>query len=158
MVMPTAFLIRDDSNGVYLTLQSAIGMAFIISAGLIRLQCYRALGRFFTFEVSIRKGHELVTTGPYGIVRHPSYTGILFLYIGIILHFSSPGIWLRESAVLNTLPGRMIASVVLIMLSGVVASLRRRIPLEDEVLKNLFKTEWENWARRVPYCLIPGVY
>ena len=133
-------------------------MAFIITAGLIRLQCYRTLGRFFTFEVSIRKGHQLVTSGPYGIVRHPAYTGILFLYIGIILHFTSPGIWLRESAVLDTLPGRMIAFGVAIMLSGVVASLRRRIPLEDEVLKNLFKTEWENWARRVPYCLIPWVY
>ena len=135
-----------------------IGMSFIIAAGLIRLQCYRILGRFFTFEVSIRKGHQLMTSGPYGIVRHPAYTGILFLYIGIILYYSSPGAWLRESAILDTLLGRMIAFGVVIMLSGVVASLRRRIPLEDEVLKNLFKTEWENWARRVPYCLIPWVY
>ena len=66
--MPAAFLIRNDSTGVELTLQSIIGMVFIISAGLLRRQCYRTLGRYFTFMASIRKGHQLVTTGPYSIV------------------------------------------------------------------------------------------
>ena len=78
------------------------------SSSLQELSVYRALGRFLTFEVSIRNGHQLVT-GPYGIVRHPSYAGILLLYIGAILHYSSPCMWLRESAVLDTLLGRMIA-------------------------------------------------
>ena len=53
--------------------------------GLIRYKCYRALGTMFTFEMSIRKDHMLVTSGPYSIVRHPGYTGIFLVVIGIFL-------------------------------------------------------------------------
>ena len=156
--MPAAFLIRNDSNGVELTLQSIIGMVLVISGGLLRFQCYRILGRLFTFEVSLRKGHQLVTTGPYSIVRHPSYTAILLVGIGMPLWFMSGGAWLRESGVLGTLPGSTIAFGIMAVVSGVVASVCRRAPLEDQLLKNEFKREWENWARRVPYALIPWVY
>ena len=34
------------------------------------------LGRFFTANVAILKDHQLVDTGPYRFVRHPSYTGV----------------------------------------------------------------------------------
>ena len=136
-------------------------MVFVISAGLLRIQCYRSnrtLGRFFTFEVGIRKGHQLVTIGPYSIVRHPSYTAFLLMYVGMIIWFTSGGGWLRESGVLGTLPGNTVAFGVMVVLSGVSASLCRRVALEDELLKDQFKQEWENWARRVPYALIPCVY
>ena len=53
--------------------------------GLIRYKCYRALGSMFTFEMSIREGHVLVTSGPYAIVRHPAYTGAILVVIGIFL-------------------------------------------------------------------------
>ena len=53
--------------------------------GYIRWACYRALGRLFTFEMSIRDNHELVTDGPYGWVRHPAYTGILLIVAGVVL-------------------------------------------------------------------------
>ena len=43
------------------------------------------MGRLFTVERSIRKDHLRVTSGPYAIVRHPSYTGLLIVYIGMIL-------------------------------------------------------------------------
>ena len=156
--MPDAFLIRNDSVGIELTLQSIIGMVFVIGAGLLRLQCYRTLGRFFTFEVSIRKGHRLVTSGPYSIVRHPSYTGFLLMNIGMVLWFTSGGAWLRESGILATLSGSTVVFGTMAGLSGVSASLCRRIPAEDEVLKDEFKEEWGNWVRRVPYALIPWVY
>jgi protein-S-isoprenylcysteine O-methyltransferase Ste14 len=61
--------------------------------GYIRYRCYRALGRLFTFEMSIRSDHKLITDGPYSIVRHPGYTGILFTITGIICwHASSVSI------------------------------------------------------------------
>ena len=53
--------------------------------GLIRYKCYRTLGSMFTFEMSIRKDHILVTSGPYAIVRHPSYTGIILVAIAVSL-------------------------------------------------------------------------
>ena len=156
--MPAAFLIRNDSPGVELTLQSTIGMVFIISAGVLRLQCYRTMGRLFTYDVSIREGHQLVTTGPYSIVRHPSYTGALLMDIGMIPWFTSGGAWVMESGVMGTLPGTMVVFGIMADISGVCASLCRRMSVEDELLKDKFKEEWENWARRVPYALIPWVY
>ena len=156
--MPAAFLIRNDSAGVGLTLQSTIGMIFIIGAGLLRRQCYRALGRSFTFEISIRKGHQLVTTGPYSVVRHPSYTAGLLMTVGMMLWFTSGGGWIRESGVLDTLLGRTIVFLDgALMLSG-ASGVFRRVRVEDQVLKDHFKQEWEDWARRVPYALIPWVY
>ena len=47
------------------------------------------LGHMFTFEVGIRKDHRLVQTGPYAILRHPSYTGLLVGIIGIALFLRS---------------------------------------------------------------------
>lgn len=65
--------------------------AFIITlGGYIRYSCFRALGRLFTFEMSIRDEHELITDGPYSVVRHPSYTGALLTLIGVICWHSSP--------------------------------------------------------------------
>jgi protein-S-isoprenylcysteine O-methyltransferase Ste14 len=43
------------------------------------------LGRNWGMPMSLREGHELVTTGPYAFVRHPIYTGILLALIGSTL-------------------------------------------------------------------------
>jgi protein-S-isoprenylcysteine O-methyltransferase len=40
------------------------------------------LGRFFTVNVAIAADHQLIDTGPYRFVRHPSYTGALLAFIG----------------------------------------------------------------------------
>jgi len=53
----------------------AAGMAFAFWA---RVQ----LGRNWGVPMSLREGHELVTTGPYRVVRHPIYTGILLACLG----------------------------------------------------------------------------
>ena len=70
-------------------LSSIIGTFMVTAGGLIRLECYRQLGRMFTFEMSIRKDHMLVTSGPYGIVRHPGYTGALLAVGGMLLLHAS---------------------------------------------------------------------
>ncbi len=46
--------------------------------------------------MSLREGHELVTTGPYAFVRHPIYTGILLAVIGTTLVRGIP--WIVLSA------------------------------------------------------------
>ncbi len=53
--------------------------------GYIRYKCYKEMGTMFTFEMSIRREHRLVTNGPYSVVRHPGYTGILCTVAGVIL-------------------------------------------------------------------------
>ena len=52
---------------------------------------YRQLGRFFVFEASIQKDHELIVSGPYSVVRHPSYTGFFMVAGGWFLWNLSKG-------------------------------------------------------------------
>ena len=72
-----------------------VGTLMTILGGLIRYTCYRALGRMFTFEMSIRRNHKLITSGPYAIVRHPSYVGSILVIGGMMLiHGSKVCCWL----------------------------------------------------------------
>ncbi|HYL46878.1 MAG TPA: isoprenylcysteine carboxylmethyltransferase family protein, partial [Candidatus Limnocylindrales bacterium] len=45
----------------------------------------RHLGKYWSAEVTIRSGHELIRTGPYAHIRHPIYTGILLALVGTVL-------------------------------------------------------------------------
>jgi protein-S-isoprenylcysteine O-methyltransferase Ste14 len=74
---------------------------FALFGGIIRLACYRTLGNLFTFELSIRKNHKLITSGPYAVVRHPSYTGLIMAVLGYSLCQLSSGSWLRECSGLS---------------------------------------------------------
>ena len=70
---------------VCMSLPFFVGTFMASIGGLIRYKCYRAMGTLFTFEMSIRKGHMLITSGPYAIVRHPSYAGVILVVIGMFL-------------------------------------------------------------------------
>jgi protein-S-isoprenylcysteine O-methyltransferase Ste14 len=54
------------------------GLAFCVWARF-------TLGRNWSGVVTFKGGHELITRGPYAIVRHPIYTGILIMLIGTII-------------------------------------------------------------------------
>ncbi|KAF9052128.1 hypothetical protein BJ165DRAFT_931107 [Panaeolus papilionaceus] len=124
----------------------------------LRLACYRTLGKFFTFELSIFKEHVLVTYGPYSHVRHPSYSGLILTIIGHILHSASRGSWVRESGFLDSYVGMVVSVLWVGTALAVVLSLVLRIPREDALLRQEFGGEWEEWATRVPYRLVPYIY
>jgi len=46
------------------------------------------LGTNWSRSVTIKQGHELITTGPYAVVRHPIYTGILAGFLGTAIALS----------------------------------------------------------------------
>lgn len=58
-----------------------VGFAFAVWARI-------HLGRNWGMPMSLRQGHELVTSGPYALVRHPIYTGIMLAMIGAALTLS----------------------------------------------------------------------
>ncbi len=63
----------------------------IASAGLVfRLWAIRTLGRFFTSGVMVQEGQQVLTTGPYRWVRHPSYTGSILTVLGTAVALGSP--------------------------------------------------------------------
>ncbi|KAJ6591117.1 hypothetical protein DFH09DRAFT_1138642 [Mycena vulgaris] len=149
-----------DLNKVHLaaTPTLALGSLLIASGALVRFRCYHALGRHFTFETGIFKNHKLVTTGPYSIVRHPGYSGAFLAYAGLMLYYTSPGSWAMECAIKGSMAGKTFGTLYALLMFLVVTGLTWRIPKEDEGLKSEFGQEWENYAARVRYALIPGVF
>ncbi|KAG2355846.1 hypothetical protein BDR07DRAFT_1538679, partial [Suillus spraguei] len=105
-------------------------------------------------SLSVRKGHHIVTTGPYAVVRHPSYTsGITH----IILH-ASPTSWLRHSGLLD-IPGfKFVVVEWLPQITLLMINFMYRVSQEDEASKSAFGDKWERWPKAGRYRLIPGVY
>ena len=139
---------------------AAIGLTLIILGTWIRLITYRYLGRFFRFEPSIQKGHELIVSGPYSVVRHPSYAGLILTIGGMFpWYLSSKGSWIIESGLWNTILGKLLVVIYfsLFNILGAIIALAR-MSKEDVALRNQFGKKWEDWAKRVPYSIFPGIY
>ena len=146
------------------TLVPALPAAFVvgclatIASGMVRRACYRTLGSLFTFELTLREGHRLVTSGPYAFVRHPSYSGALLGIFGTFLVHFGPGSWWARARWLDTTVGRVYPMCWFAMEVYVVLSTILRAPAEDALLRKQFGPQWDAWAAKVPYRIIPGVF
>lgn len=56
---------------------------FIVIGLIFRVWAIRQLGNHFTATVQILDGHQLITSGPYQLIRHPSYLGAFMAFVGI---------------------------------------------------------------------------
>jgi protein-S-isoprenylcysteine O-methyltransferase Ste14 len=65
-----------------------LGAAVTIAGLLFAVWARVHLGRNWSRSVTIKQGHELITTGPYAVVRHPIYTGILIGFLGTAIALS----------------------------------------------------------------------
>lgn len=101
---------------------TAAGLSFAVWARL-------HLGRNWSGTITIKVEHELITSGPYGIVRHPIYTGMLFGFVGSAI---AVGRW------------RGVLAVALVALA-----IWRRVHLEEGAMRRQFGAAYEHYARRV---------
>ncbi|HJP60500.1 MAG TPA: isoprenylcysteine carboxylmethyltransferase family protein [Gemmatimonadaceae bacterium] len=67
----------------------AAGVTLILLGSLLRRYCWRTLGDYFTGDVRARVNQPVIRTGPYRLVRHPSYTGGIMMFSGIGLALGS---------------------------------------------------------------------
>ncbi|HKV25236.1 MAG TPA: isoprenylcysteine carboxylmethyltransferase family protein [Candidatus Acidoferrum sp.] len=65
-----------------------IGAAVTVLGLLFAVWARHHLGRNWSRSVTIKQDHELITTGPYSLVRHPIYTGILGAFVGTAIAIS----------------------------------------------------------------------
>ena len=134
-----------------------IGVVCSVLGGALRKWSYAAMGRHFTFKLSILKDHQLITDGPYAYVRHPGYTALILTFFGISACQLSAGSWWVETRVFDSIAGKCLS------LLGACAALQlvmviSRSSAEDRVLRETFGQQWDDWARKVPYRLFPGVW
>jgi len=99
-----------------------------IALGLLAV---RTLGRQWSYTARLVDGHELITTGPYGLVRHPIYTGMLGKLVATSLAF---GHWI------------MLPIALAVFLAGTIV----RVRSEETLLRGAFGARFEEYARKVP--------
>ncbi|KAF8445014.1 hypothetical protein L210DRAFT_3531736 [Boletus edulis BED1] len=141
-----------------LTVPFVLGASLIIIGGILRFAAFQTLGPYYTFVQCLRKNHKLITTGPYAVIRHPGYAGLLYCITGWCIVHGSPGSWLCLSGVLRMTWIRVGLGCVCLLLAASVVTVFRRLADEDRYLSHKFGAEWQGWARRVRFRLIPFVY
>lgn len=112
----------------------AVGAVVLIAATGFTIWARVRLGLMWTSAPVERQGHELRTDGPYAIVRHPIYTGILGMFIG--------------TAVLMLFGGWVVAVLLAVVL------VQWKIGVEEKLMTEAFPGTYEEYKRRVPR-LIP---
>ncbi|KAL1949723.1 hypothetical protein VTO73DRAFT_8604 [Trametes versicolor] len=135
-----------------------LGLTILLSGGLFRLWSYHALGDLFTFEVAVLSAHRLVTHGPYAYLRHPSYTGLTLLLLGAQLMQFGDGGFVTECGIARV---QVLAPFVWVWRWGSLfglLSLYRRCNVEDAKLRERFGGVWDEYAARVRWRLLPGVF
>jgi protein-S-isoprenylcysteine O-methyltransferase Ste14 len=66
-----------------------VGVSMMFLGSLLRRYCFRTLGQYFTGDVRARSDQPVIRSGPYRLVRHPSYTAGMMMFIGIGLALGS---------------------------------------------------------------------
>jgi protein-S-isoprenylcysteine O-methyltransferase Ste14 len=116
----------------------ALGYALLL-AGIAGLTWAQAVNKFFEPSVRLQtdRGHRVIDTGPYAIIRHPGYAFGFAFFLGIPLALGS--LW-------GLIPAMIMSGFVVV-----------RTVLEDRTLQDELPG-YNEYAERVRYRLIPGVW
>lgn len=61
----------------------AAGLVILLAGLVLRGWSFKALGQYFTHTVMVSSDQPVIATGPYRVLRHPSYTGVILASIGV---------------------------------------------------------------------------
>lgn len=106
-----------------------LGIALMLAGFVFRHYAIHVLGNFFTHAVATRPGQHVVDTGPYRLIRHPSYTGSLLTFAGLGLAMTN---W---------------ASVVVLLL-GAGVGYAWRVRVEEQALCADLGQPYRDYMRR----------
>lgn len=132
---PAAFGLPAGADN-FGTLQAA-GLVALIAGLAFTVWARLHLGTNWSVSVTLKDAHELIRSGPYGLVRHPIYTGCLLGVIGSALIRSE---WLG-----------------VIGFAMIFASLAYKVRIEESWLSERFGEGYRVYQREVR-ALVPGLY
>ncbi len=112
------------------------GAAITATGLLFSVWARRHLGKNWSQAVTVKEGHELITSGPYAVVRHPIYSGLLLGFIGSAV---ARGEW------------RGIVAVALVL-----AALWFKLRLEEKWMRAQFGEAYGDYSRKVA-ALVPYI-
>lgn len=107
------------------------GIGIALAGSLFAAWSMWTLGRGYGVKTDVFAAEELRTSGPFSVVRHPMYLGILDFHVGASLAFESLAL--------------LLATVLLVLPYTTL-----RIAAEERVLRAAFGERWAAYARRVP--------
>ena len=114
-----------------------VGVVVCFLGGLLRIIPVYVLRNRFSGLVAIQPGHKLETHGIYGVIRNPSYVGLLASSLGWVLAFRS--------------------GVGVVLTASLLVPLVARIRAEERLLRSHFGDEYEAYCART-WRLFPGIY
>jgi protein-S-isoprenylcysteine O-methyltransferase Ste14 len=110
---------------------AAVAIVLACGSSWLCVRAVRTLGKQWTYQARVIKGHELVTQGPYAVVRNPIYLGMFGAILATGLAFSR---WWN-----------FLAAVIVFLIGN-----RIRIRAEEKLLRETFGEQFDDYARRVP--------
>jgi protein-S-isoprenylcysteine O-methyltransferase Ste14 len=110
-----------------------IGALLALTGALLAAWAKVRLGRLFSPQLGVQEDHHLITGGPYAVVRHPMYLGIIDFIIGTALY-------------LNDLALLVVGILFVLYFAG-------QIRVEERQFAAHFGREWEAYAARTPALL-----
>ena len=114
-----------------------LGVILFVVGGTLRIWPVYVLGRRFSGLVAIQPEHKLVTSGIYGVIRHPSYLGLVVNALGWALAFRS--------------------GVGVLLAALTIPPVLARILAEEALLHAQFGPEYDVYRSRTSR-LVPGLY
>jgi protein-S-isoprenylcysteine O-methyltransferase Ste14 len=115
-----------------------VAVLLMVTGLAVRLTAFFSLGKAFSANVAIRDKQSLYRSGLYSVVRHPSYSGLLIIFMAAAIAEHN---WLS-------------AAIVLIFPT---AALLYRIHVEEIALNEAFGSEYATYSASTKR-LIPGIY
>ena len=117
---------------------SIVGLIMLFGGSFIRVWSIYLLGRNFTATVKITKKHELISKGPYKIIRHPSYLGAMIAIVGCSLFLN------------NIISGFFSFAIMM-------GAYINRIKIEEKTLENYFGNSYKEYKRNT-YRFLPYIW
>jgi protein-S-isoprenylcysteine O-methyltransferase Ste14 len=131
-LVPAGFWMRLEYASFW---SRILGSICLLASTIFTLWARLALGSMWSRVAEVKVSHQLRTHGPYGITRHPIYTGFIGMLLGSLI-----------------LEGFGIVIVYFLYVSIVIAS---KIPSEERIMRETFGEQYFEYQKRVPK-LVPG--